>query len=173
MRDQARATGSAQAVQLSSSSLPVRDGEDLELWLIGVDASGELTISTLGIIERDAGGTYEVPDDFDPSAFDTVLRLYSGNHLEASSVELNYVDDSCRAQSHITRTLYPGAYTLIVEGYSTREGTATSTLCSAFDRVSHLHHAPHMPHGDVSLGGREGGIEVLFCGCSYASLVRQ
>ncbi len=66
-------TGSAQAVQLSATALPPRAGEDLELWLIGIDASGELTISTLGIIESDADDTYEVPDDFDPSAFDTVL----------------------------------------------------------------------------------------------------
>lgn len=66
-------TGSAQAVQLSAAALPPRAGEDLELWLIGIDASGELTISTLGIIESDADGTYEVPDDFDSSAFDTVL----------------------------------------------------------------------------------------------------
>ena len=66
-------TGSAQAVQLSAAALPPRAGEDLELWLIGIDAAGELTISTLGIIESDADGTYEVPNDFDPSAFDTVL----------------------------------------------------------------------------------------------------
>ena len=66
-------TGSAQAVQLSAAALPPRAGEDLELWLIGIDAAGELTISTLGIIESDADGTYEVPDDFDSSAFDTVL----------------------------------------------------------------------------------------------------
>ena len=66
-------TGSAQAVQLSAAALPPRAGEDLELWVIGIDAAGELTISTLGIIESDADGTYEVPDDFDSSAFDTVL----------------------------------------------------------------------------------------------------
>ena len=66
-------TGSARAVQLSAAALPPRAGEDLELWLIGIDAAGELTISTLGIIESDADGTYEVPDDFDSSAFDTVL----------------------------------------------------------------------------------------------------
>ena len=66
-------TGSAQAVQLSAAALPPRAGEDLELWLIGIDAAGELTISTLGIIESDADGTYKVPDDFDSSAFDTVL----------------------------------------------------------------------------------------------------
>ena len=66
-------TGSAQAVQLSAAALPPRAGEDLELWLIGIDAAGELTISTLGIIESDADGTYEVPDDFDSSTFDTVL----------------------------------------------------------------------------------------------------
>ena len=66
-------TDSAQAVQLNAAALPPRAGEDLELWLIGIDAAGELTISTLGIIEGDADGTYEVPDDFDSSAFDTVL----------------------------------------------------------------------------------------------------
>jgi anti-sigma-K factor RskA len=66
-------TGSAQAVQLNAAALPPRAGEDLELWLIGIDAAGELTISTLGIIESDADGTYEVPDDFDSSAFDSVL----------------------------------------------------------------------------------------------------
>ena len=66
-------TDSAQAVQLNAAALPLRAGEDLELWLIGIDAAGELTISTLGIIESDADGTYEVPDDFDSSAFDTVL----------------------------------------------------------------------------------------------------
>jgi anti-sigma-K factor RskA len=66
-------TGSAQVVQLSTTALPPRAGEDLELWLIGIDASGELAISTLGIIESDADDAYEVPDDFDPSAFETVL----------------------------------------------------------------------------------------------------
>lgn len=66
-------TDSAQAVQLNAAALPPRAGEDLELWLIGIDAAGERTISTLGIIESDADGTYEVPDDFDSSAFDTVL----------------------------------------------------------------------------------------------------
>ena len=66
-------TDSAQAVQLSAAALPPRAGEDLELWIIGIDAAGELTISTLGIIESDSDGTYEIPDDFDSSAFDTVL----------------------------------------------------------------------------------------------------
>ena len=66
-------TGSAQAVQLNAAALPPRAGEDLELWLIGIDAAGELTISTLGIIESGADSTYEIPDDFDTSAFDTVL----------------------------------------------------------------------------------------------------
>ena len=66
-------TGSAQAVQLNAAALPTRAGEDLELWLIGIDAASELTISTLGIIESDSDGTYEIPDDFDSSAFDTVL----------------------------------------------------------------------------------------------------
>ena len=66
-------TDSAQAVQLSAAALPPRASEDLELWIIGIDATGELTISTLGIIESGADSTYEIPDDFDTSAFDTVL----------------------------------------------------------------------------------------------------
>jgi anti-sigma-K factor RskA len=66
-------TDSAQAVQLSAAALPPRASEDLELWIIGIDAAGELTISTLGIIESGADSTYEIPDDFDTSAFDTVL----------------------------------------------------------------------------------------------------
>ena len=56
------------------------------------------------------------------SAYDTRLRLYSGNHLEASSVELANVDDSCGPQSRITRMLEPGAYTVVVEGFSSNEG---------------------------------------------------
>lgn len=66
-------TGSAQVVQLSATALPPRAGEDLEVWLIGIDASGELTISTLGIAESAADSSYKVPDDFDLSEFDTVL----------------------------------------------------------------------------------------------------
>ena len=56
------------------------------------------------------------------SAYDTRLRLYSGNHLEASSVELANIDDACGLQSRIVMTLQPGAYTVIVEGYSANEG---------------------------------------------------
>ena len=62
------------------------------------------------------------------SSYDTRLRLYSGDHLEASSVELANVDDACGLQSLITRSLEPGAYTLVVEGFSGNEGTATSTV---------------------------------------------
>ncbi|MEO0493918.1 MAG: anti-sigma factor [Actinomycetota bacterium] len=65
-------SGSVQAVRLDDASLPTRADEDLELWLIGVDDAGELTIQTLGLIEG-AGGTFDVPDEFDSSAFETVL----------------------------------------------------------------------------------------------------
>ena len=56
------------------------------------------------------------------SNYDTRLRLYSGNHLEASSVELANIDDACGLQSRIVMTLQPGAYTVIVEGYASNEG---------------------------------------------------
>ncbi|MEM9467795.1 MAG: anti-sigma factor [Actinomycetota bacterium] len=66
------AEGEVDAVRIDDGSLPTRADEDLELWLIGVDDAGELTIQTLGVID-DASGTYEVPADFDPDAFETVL----------------------------------------------------------------------------------------------------
>ncbi len=66
------ADGDTQAVRLDGGTLPQRADEDLELWLIGVDGGGELTIQTLGVIDE-ASGTYEVPAGFDPDAFDTVL----------------------------------------------------------------------------------------------------
>ena len=66
------ADGDTDAVRIDEGSLPTRDDEDLELWLIGVDGDGELTIQTLGVID-DAAGTYEVPAAFDADAFETVL----------------------------------------------------------------------------------------------------
>ena len=63
------------------------------------------------------------------SNYDTRLRLYSGNHLESTSTELANVDDSCGLQSRIVMTLQPGAYTVVVEGYTSNEGTATSASC--------------------------------------------
>lgn len=66
------ADGDNQSVRIDGGTLPQRADEDLELWLIGVDDGGELTIQTLGVIEE-ASGTYEVPAEFDPDAFDTVL----------------------------------------------------------------------------------------------------
>ena len=54
------------------------------------------------------------------SAYDTRLRLYAGNHLEASGIELANVDDSCGLRSIIQMVLAPGAYTLIVEGFSSK-----------------------------------------------------
>jgi len=62
------------AVQITEAALPTRADEDLELWLIGVDAAGDLTIQTLGVIsDADSPGTYAVPDGFDADAFDQVL----------------------------------------------------------------------------------------------------
>lgn len=66
-------SGSAQAVRIDDAALPARADEDLELWLIGVDDAGELTIQTLGLIEGDAEGTYDVPTEFDSADFATVL----------------------------------------------------------------------------------------------------
>ena len=64
--------GDVESVRIDDGSLPTRAGEDLELWLIGVDDAGELTIQTLGVIDE-AAGTYEVPADFDADAFEAVL----------------------------------------------------------------------------------------------------
>ncbi|MEM9521476.1 MAG: anti-sigma factor [Actinomycetota bacterium] len=64
--------GMGQSVRLEDGVLPTRADEDLELWLIGVDTAGELTIQTLGVID-DASGTYRVPEAFDADAFETVL----------------------------------------------------------------------------------------------------
>ena len=69
------ADGDADAVRLDQVTLPVApDGEDLELWLIGVDSAGELTIQSVGVIDDPSDGrVYEVPAAFDPASFDTVL----------------------------------------------------------------------------------------------------
>ena len=61
-----------QSVRIDGGTLPERADEDLELWVIGVDDAGELTIQTLGVIDE-ASGTYDVPADFDPDAFESVL----------------------------------------------------------------------------------------------------
>lgn len=66
------ADGDEQVVRIDDGSLPTRTDEDLELWLIGVDDAGELTIQTLGVIDE-AAGVYEVPADFDADAFESVL----------------------------------------------------------------------------------------------------
>ena len=67
--------GDTDAVRLDQVELPAApEGEDLELWLIGVDSAGELTIQTLGVIDDPADGrAYEVPADFDPDDFEAVL----------------------------------------------------------------------------------------------------
>ena len=70
-----------------------------------VTAPGEYTVSTC-----------------EGSSYDTRLRLYSGNHLEASSTQLANVDDACGLQSRIVMTLQPGTYTLVVAGFSSNEG---------------------------------------------------
>ena len=74
------------------------------------------------------------------SAYDTRLRLYAGNHLQAFHTELASSssswalfanDNSCSQQSVITFLLEPGAYTLIVEGFASDEGNYTvTTTCS-------------------------------------------
>lgn len=67
--------GDAEAVRLDETMLPTApEGEDLELWLIGVDSAGELTIQSIGVIDDPSDDrAYEVPADFDSDAFDTVL----------------------------------------------------------------------------------------------------
>lgn len=67
--------GDTEAVRLDETVLPAApEGEDLELWLIGVDSSGELTIQSIGVIDDPSDDrAYEVPAEFDSDAFDTVL----------------------------------------------------------------------------------------------------
>lgn len=67
--------GDTDAVRLDETMLPAApEGEDLELWLIGVDTTGELTIQSIGVIDDPSDDrAYEVPAGFDPDAFDTVL----------------------------------------------------------------------------------------------------
>jgi len=67
--------GDTNAVRLDQTDLPAApENEDLELWLIGVDSFGELTIQTLGVIDDPSDArAYEVPAEFDPDSFDTVL----------------------------------------------------------------------------------------------------
>ena len=68
------ATGESRSITIADAALPTRSDEDLELWLIGVDAAGELTIQTLGIIDDAAApGSYDIPADFDLDGFDQVL----------------------------------------------------------------------------------------------------
>jgi len=69
------ADGEAEAVRLDETALPpAPEGADLELWLIGVDSKGELTIQSIGVIaDPTEGRVYEVPAEFDPASFDTVL----------------------------------------------------------------------------------------------------
>ena len=69
----------------------------------------------------------------DGSSYDTWLRLYSGNHLESSSTEIASVDDACSSRSRIVMTLQPGAYTVVVEGYSSREGVCGVSMTLSFD----------------------------------------
>ena len=59
------------------------------------------------------------------SAYDTRLRLFSGSHLEAASIEIANVDDACGLQSRIVMALQPGLYTVVVEGYASNEGRYT------------------------------------------------
>ena len=59
------------------------------------------------------------------SSFDTRLRLFLGDHLEASSTEIANVDDACGLQSRIEMILEPGSYTVVVEGFGSSEGAHT------------------------------------------------
>ena len=67
------------------------------------------------------------------SSYDTLLRLYSGSHLDGEGEEISSVDDACGGlQSQLVINLNPGLYTLVVEGYDNREGTyRLATSCRA------------------------------------------
>jgi len=64
----------AESVRVDTADLPVApEGNDLEIWLIGV-TDGEIEIiQTLGLVENPSSpGTFAVPDDFDRSTYDAV-----------------------------------------------------------------------------------------------------
>lgn len=68
------ADGDEELVRFGRSDLPsAADGNDLELWLIGV-TDGEIEIiQTLGVVDDASNpGSFVVPDDFDRSAYDAV-----------------------------------------------------------------------------------------------------
>jgi hypothetical protein len=68
------ADGDDEFVRFELSDLPsVTGGNDLELWLIGV-TDGEIEIiQTLGVVDDLSNpGSFDVPDDFDRSAYDAV-----------------------------------------------------------------------------------------------------
>ena len=68
------ADGEDEVVRFELSDLPsAADGNDLELWLIGV-TDGEIEIiQTLGVVDDLSNpGSFDVPDDFDRSAYDVV-----------------------------------------------------------------------------------------------------
>ena len=66
------------------------------------------------------------------SSYDTLLRLFSGDHLEASSTEIANDDDGCGpfnvGPSQIEATLEPGSYTVVVEDVGSNEGAFTLSL---------------------------------------------
>ena len=62
-------------VRFDAADLPAPvEGEDVELWLIGIDDAGEIAIvQTLGVVEDlDDPGTFDVPDGFSTDDFSTV-----------------------------------------------------------------------------------------------------
>ena len=70
------------------------------------------------------------------SSYDTLLRLYTGDHLDATSVEIAGNDDSCGIQSAIEVELTPGEYTIVVEGFAGSEGEYTlAATCSGENGV--------------------------------------
>ena len=59
-------------VEINESDLPSPTGEsaDLELWLIEPDADGNpADLVSLGLIDPDSPGDFEVPADYDPDVF--------------------------------------------------------------------------------------------------------
>lgn len=73
-------------IDFDSSDLPNTEGEDadLELWLIEPDANGQVAdIVSLGLIDKDNPGVFDIPEGYDPSVFyvvDISVEPRDGDH---------------------------------------------------------------------------------------------
>ena len=91
------------------------------------------------------------------SEYDTQLRLYSGDHLQAGSAEIAINDDACNLQSVITETLSPGDYTLVVEGFSDRNAGMYTLVTSCTPVPTAVLTCPSHTWVGTTAGAEPGG----------------